>query len=245
MPYSNYIVYVDESGDHGLARINPQNPVFALTFCVFEKPAYRQAVVPIVQELKFDYWGHDAVVLRSYDIRNQRGDFRILSAPAVRAAFMDRLNAIVDGMPLTVIAAAIDKPRLVQRYVYPSDPYPMAMTFCMERLQMFLIERGQQANTTHLLVECRGEKEDKSLELVFRRVCDGANFVGAMPNLDIHFMDKKHNSTGLQIADLVAYPIARHTVDPAQLNRAYEIVETKLRRGPMGQVQGYGLKVFP
>jgi hypothetical protein len=66
-----------------------------------------------------------------------------------------------------------------------------------------------------------------------------------MPNLDIRFMDKKHNSTGLQIADLVAYPIARHTVDPAQPNRAYDIVERKLRRGLTGQIHGYGLKVFP
>jgi hypothetical protein len=63
-------------------------------------------------------------------------------------------------------------------------------------------------STTHMLVERRGAKEDAKLELEFRRICDGSNQAGKMPNLDIRFMDKKHNSTGLQFADLVAQPIA-------------------------------------
>lgn len=245
MPFSNYIVYVDESGDHGLKSINPQNPVFVLAFCVFEKTDYRQVVVPAVQELKFDYWGHDAVVLHSHDIRNQRGDFKILIDQALRAAFLDRLNVIVEALPVTIIAAVIDKYQLVKKYAYPSDPYSIALAFCMERLQMFLAERGQTGGKTHLLVECRGAKEDKDLELAFRRICDEDNHVGVMPNLDIRFMDKKHNSTGLQVADLVAYPIARHTINPAQPNRAHDIVERKFRRSAAGQVVGYGLKVFP
>ena len=33
-----------------------------------------------------------------------------------------------------------------------------------------------------------------------------------MPNFDIRLMDKKHNSTGLQLADLVAHPIGRHAI---------------------------------
>jgi len=58
-------------------------------------------------------------------------------------------------------------------------------------------------------------------------------------------MDKKHNSTGLQLADLVAHPIGRHVVKPDQPNRAYDTLEPKFRRGPQGEVNGYGLKVFP
>lgn len=49
MEFSDFIVYVDESGDHGLITINPQNSVFVLTFCIFEKEAYRTAMVPLVQ----------------------------------------------------------------------------------------------------------------------------------------------------------------------------------------------------
>ena len=57
-----------------------------------------------------------------------------------------------------------------------------------------------------------------------------------MPNLAIRFMDKKHNSTGLQIADLIAHPIARHVIDPDQPNRAFDIVRPKFRRGAGGKI---------
>lgn len=35
--FSDYVVYVDESGDHSLASIDPDYPVFVLTLCVFHK----------------------------------------------------------------------------------------------------------------------------------------------------------------------------------------------------------------
>lgn len=33
--YSDFVVYVDESGDHSLASIDPNYPVFVLALCVF------------------------------------------------------------------------------------------------------------------------------------------------------------------------------------------------------------------
>ena len=38
-PFSDYIVYVDESGDHSLESINPEYPLFVLSFCIFLKNA--------------------------------------------------------------------------------------------------------------------------------------------------------------------------------------------------------------
>ena len=35
--FSDYVVYVDESGDHSLERIDPDYPVFVLALCVFHK----------------------------------------------------------------------------------------------------------------------------------------------------------------------------------------------------------------
>ena len=55
--YSDYVIYVDESGDHGLKSIDPQYPVFALVFCIFEKKYFCNHVVPSFKELKFKYWG--------------------------------------------------------------------------------------------------------------------------------------------------------------------------------------------
>jgi hypothetical protein len=243
--FSDYIVYADESGDHSLTSINPQNPVFVLVFCVFRKADFIDSVVPAFQKLKFQFWGHDAIVLHGHEIRKRHGDFNILLNAERRADFVETVSGALEQAPFTAIAAAIDKSKHVQQYTEPGDPYSIALTFCMERLHHCLREYGQGDRITHVLVEKRGHAEDQLLELVFRRVADGQNAVGPMPNLSIRFMDKKHNSTGLQIADLIAHPIARHVVNPNQPNRAYDIVQKKFRRGVDNKILGYGLKVFP
>lgn len=56
---------------------------------------------------------------------------------------------------------------------------------------------------------------------------------------------KKTNSTGLQLADMVARPIGLHVLKPSQSNRAVDIILTKLRRSPAGDPLGWGLKVLP
>jgi hypothetical protein len=72
-----------------------------------------------------------------------------------------------------------------------------------------------------VVVECRGKKEDSELELEFRRICDGANRMGKPLPFDIIFADKKTNSAGLQLADLVARPIGLSILRPNQSNRAF------------------------
>jgi hypothetical protein len=245
MPYSDYIVYVDESGDHSLQSIDPNFPVFSLVFCIFKKSDFVDLVVPSIQRLKFEFWGHDAIVLHGHEIRKQHGDFKILVEAKTRAAFIERTNSAIEDAPFTVITAVIDKTAHKKKYTEPLDPYEIALVFCMERLFYFLRDLRQGDKTTYLLVECRGAKEDAKLELEFRRICDGANQAGKMPNLDIRFMDKRHNSTGLQFADLVAHPVARRVITPDQPNRAYDIIEKKLRKDSKGNANGYGLKIFP
>jgi hypothetical protein len=66
-----------------------------------------------------------------------------------------------------------------------------------------------------------------------------------MPEFDIVFADKRSNTTGLQIADLVVRPIGRKILKPEQSNRAFDLIEPKFRRNQAGVVDGFGLKVFP
>jgi hypothetical protein len=245
MSFSPYIAYVDESGDHGLDSIDPQYPVFVLTFCVFRKSDYATRVMPSVQQFKLDHFGHDSVVLHEHAIRRQIAPFVFLKSEVKRAAFMGGLNALVEEAPMTIIAAVVRKDALVRRYRRPHNPYEMALLFCMERLYDFL--RGEQVldATTHIVVECRGKKEDAALELEFRRIRDGANQWGRLEGLDLIFADKRSNLAGLQLADLTARPIGLRALRPEQPNRAYEIIQRKFRTGPDGLVEGWGLKVLP
>ena len=245
MNYSEFIIYVDESGDHSLKHIDRDYPVFVLTFCIFRKAHYAEVIAPRLQAFKFRHFGHDIVVLHEHEIRKQKPPFAFLQSEAKRAVFMQGLNDLIGEADFTIVAAAIDKTRLQQRYAQPGNPYEIALTFCMERAFHFLRDRKQQERTTHIVVERRGRHEDDELELAFRRIRDGANAVGPLPCFEIVFADKKTNSAGLQIADLTARPIGRHVLAPQQPNRAWEIIRQKLRRSSTGAIERWGLKRFP
>jgi Protein of unknown function (DUF3800) len=242
--HSDFIVYVDESGDHGLTSIDPQYPVFVLAFCIFRKEDYRLRAVPALQEFKFRHFGHDMVILHERDIRKATGHFSFLVDAVRREAFLNDLNRLIDEAPLTLIASVIRKEKLCERYAYPRSPYDIALAFGLERLHSFLRGRGQHGRVTHLVFESRGKREDEELKLEFDRVCQGANYRRERLPFHLTLADKRTNCSGLQLADLFARPIGRKMMDPRAPNRAFDILSKKLYRSG-GQVEGRGLKVFP
>jgi len=67
---------------------------------------------------------------------------------------------------------------------------------------------------------------------------------------EIIFADKQVNSSGLQLADLVARPVGLHVLRPKQANRAFEVLKSKFyceggRENAGKGYEGLGLKRFP
>lgn len=60
MTNSDYIIYVDESGDHSLTSIDPHYPIFVVAFTIFHKATYATAVENLLH-LKFETFGHDMI----------------------------------------------------------------------------------------------------------------------------------------------------------------------------------------
>lgn len=243
-PFSDYIVFVDESGDHSLAVINPDYPLFVLALCIVPRTAYIEQITPAVRRLKFELFGHDLVVLHEHDIRKKKGPFALLNKER-RDRLMEQLTEIVAAAPITLVTVVIDKVLHKARYVAPDHPYHLALKYGLERVHDFLTMQGQGDRTTTVVCEARGAKEDKEIELEFRRVCDGDNRSARPYPLSIVVADKKTNSEGLQLADLVARPVGLHVLRPNQPNRAWDVLGAKLFTGRHGVVQGNGLKVFP
>jgi len=248
--FSDYVVYVDESGDHSLASIDAGYPVFVLALCVFHKRHYSEKIIPAVEKLKFNYFGHDSVVLHETEIRKQKGDFAFLSHRPRREDFVAWLSDIMVKSNFILIACVVDKARLSRSEGDASNPYHIALDICLQRLHDFLAEKGQHELQTHVVVECRGKKEDRELELEFRRICDGNGTQSRQLPFNIVFADKKTNLTGLQLADLVARPVGLSYIRPGQPNQAFEVLKRKFfcdgGRDKVGS--GYehvGLVVYP
>lgn len=233
--HSDYIVFADESGDHGLVSIDPQFPVFALVFVIMRKDDYLRQVLMPFEQLKFQIWWHDQVIIHESDIRKERGDFAILRTDrSLRIGFYERLNEIIAAANFKIIASVINKPKLKMKYNEPYNSYEIALLFSMERTLKFLESQGQTNRSCHLLLEARGKTEDDELELELLRILANQSTWGYR-SVDFtnsrfrhRFLDKKSNCSGLQLADLVARPIALNTLRPKQANRAFEILAPKL-----------------
>jgi hypothetical protein len=97
-----------------------------------------------------------------------------------------------------------------------------------------------------IVIEKRGKKEDKQLDDHFQRiVARGTGKLSAeqvaLCNPTCTFKNKRENINGLQLADLVAYPIARYVIEPNRANPAFDVLEPKISRTKGGLE---GLKIY-
>ncbi len=231
MSYSDYIIFADESGDPNLRPIDPNYPVFVLNFCVFRKDEYAASVLPAVAAFKFAHFGHDAVVLREQDIRRRNPPFAFLHVDRNRDAFMQGINAMISDIDFTIIADVIDKRRLPDQIAETDGLYEVTLRNCLEQTHAYLAARGQRDLVTHVVLEQRGNREDKALEQAFLRMHNNDyESRGPSSSFEIVFADKRSNSTGLQVADLTARPIGLHFIRPQQSNRAWDLLQPKVFR---------------
>ena len=240
-----HIAYFDESGDHGLEKIDPTFPAFVLCGCVYERAEYLKAEIPAFSAIKFAHFGHDAIVMHSYTIRKRVGPFKFLQDDKERERFMTEISGFFAASKARLIAAGIDKTRHKNQYKIPDDPYEIALLFCLERLYGHMKDCGTHGNEVVCVFEMRGDVEDAKLAKVFRTVAGGANQWGCKLPFRMEFADKKQNLPGLQIADLAAYPIARHVIDKNAANPAFDVIRPLFRTSPSGKIEGWGLKIFP
>src|ERR1051326_296962 len=98
-PFGDYLVFVDESGDHGLRDVSLDYPVFVLLFVLIKKVDYANTICRDLQRFKLRFWGHDEVVLHEHDIRKPSGAFQFLQNRELREKFLNELIALMGGLP--------------------------------------------------------------------------------------------------------------------------------------------------
>lgn len=139
-PFCDFVVFADESGSPVLENPDPTFPMFALSLA---RTRHVAQVAPNLHQLKFDFVGHDQLILHKRDNRRQQKDFALQADAAARTAFPERVNDIVAAAEVEVIAALIDKVRLAKRYSNSCSPYEVALHFCMEKLLALLVQHGR------------------------------------------------------------------------------------------------------
>lgn len=243
----NYYLFIDETGDHGLTTLNPDFPLFLLCGALIAEEEYEKIKVSF-NAIKTNLWGNKSVIFHSRDIRKCDKEFSVLFDLEKKKWFYENLNAAIASHNYTIIASAIQKDNYIKKFgKLSTDVYELALSFIIERAIFYLDAVGDKTKKLFIIIEKRGKKEDKKLDEHFQRLLSrGTGFVSAerLKNygLSIHFKTKKENINGLQLADLVAYPIARNVIEPNRANPAFNIVRQKIysKNG-----KRYGLKIYP
>jgi Protein of unknown function (DUF3800) len=243
---SEYVMFLDESGDHSLKKIDPQFPIFTLAGCIFDVKYYESVAVPKINQLKEKHFGSADIILHSYEIRKAKNAFTVLLNKEKRDAFILDMNELMSGLDFTIIAACIEKEELNGQYKQPSDPYDLAFSFVIERFVKFLAEKGVVG---YFSVESRDPKSNRDLLETYDWYRTSGNSYCTHEFFNAHiskieFVRKDENINGHQIADLVAYPTGRFCSNTGGDNPAFEVLKPKFRKH-VEKVSGYGYKVFP
>lgn len=244
--FSKYIVYVDESGDATWKSANA-SPLLCLNYCLFEKDYYVQTLIPTFNALKFKYWGSDNIVLHERDLRKpdkirdpaDRSKYARLKGER-RAAFMSDLSALMRSADFLCFCVIIDKGKIPERFK-AYDPYHIGLSRGFRQIEDYLkLNDPEELNKDlHVVFEKRGHEEDKALSTAYQQIVLQGSLLGQLEsygfsNFKLELMDKRSNSTGLQIADLTARPIGNHYLQASGQRtntdqRSVEVLMPKLR----------------
>ncbi len=241
------VLFLDESGDHNLRKIDKTYPLFVLGGIIMDKDYAETVLSEKIKQFKKKLFGTDQILLHTADISRNRKGFESLINPIKRREFYYELNKLMREAQYSVIACVVHKEEHLAEYgVAALDPYLLSLDIIVEQ---FCIDIGEQENEGFIIAESRDSTLDHQLELAWLNLkIQGTKLIKAnqiqkrIKGLELS--DKRACLAGLELADLVVSPIGR-----ALLNKStkedYQIIESKFRRDRDGEVAGYGLICLP
>ena len=238
-------MFLDESGNHDLRRIDPQYPVFVLGGVIVDRTYARTVIEPRLKELKIAFFGREDIVLHTAELVRKQNAFTALTDSELHTRFLGALTILMRDLDYQVVACAIKKSEHVARYgPLAVDPYHFSLGILVEQ---FLMGIGE-ADGGLICAEKRRPDLDHALELSWQRLRrEGTGTASARDIderiVDLSLKDKRLNIAGMQLADLVVSPIGRAVIGkPAHAD--WEVVSSKLRQ--RGETyRGQGLIVLP
>lgn len=209
-------LYIDESGDHTYHDLNnPARRYLGLTGVAIETEVYRIQFYPDVESLKQKHFPHnpdEPIIFHRKELINRNGAFGVLADPERNEAFTSDLIGFLVAQNYQIFTVVIDKKAHSERYGKAAlHPYHHCLTVLLERYRGFLGAKGGKGD---VMAESRGGAEDLELKRVHREVFESgtyylsaASFQEVFTSCELKLKKKTENIAGLQIADLLAYPL--------------------------------------
>jgi len=246
-------IFLDECGTHHLTAADPF-PVFVLASVIIPDSRYPH-IDAEWKAWKKAYLGSAEALVHEPDLRRGDGPFR--GTPQKKALTKRALRECLRRLDFNVVACVVRRPEYLKEVgnqaldsSLPSHPYLMTLDFLAERVVMALDKQFGGARA-RVVAESRGAMEDALLQYEFARLhLDGTSYIAeAWFRQQLHpgvqFQPKDENSTGLQLADLIARPIAEKVIKPEMTPEFWPEVRIKFCQGQETKNSIVGLKIIP
>ncbi|MGB1283614.1 MAG: DUF3800 domain-containing protein [Polaribacter sp.] len=241
-----YYLFLDESGDHGLKKIDENFPIFLLCGILISEENYK-IVREKINKIKLEFWNNNNVIFHSRDIRKCNNEFQILFDLKIKKRFYESINSLISTDNYKIISSSISKLAFIKKYgKLENDVYEIALSFVLERT-IFCLDDFKDCTELEIIIEKRGKKEDLKLAKHIQKLTQVGTYYVTPERIKklgfkTRFSWKKENINGLQLADLIAYPTARYILNPKGVHLSFNIFKHNFytKNG-----KTYGLKKFP
>jgi hypothetical protein len=213
-----YRLYVDEVGNPGMKSSDHEDDRFlCLTGVAFELQYVDETLFPEIEKLKKDFFSShpdNPIIFHRKEMVNKKPPFTKLKEAEFEKTFNRELLNKLKSWDYKVFSVVIDKKEHNDRYSsWKYDPYHYCQEILIERFRLFL---NIHMSMGDMMFETRGTREDTRLQNAFRGIMErGTNNLPSedlkrhYTSLEPKFRSKTANISGLQVADLLAYPARR------------------------------------
>jgi len=238
-----HILYVDESGDGGLAPGSSRHLV--LCGAAMHEGQWRRLTRQLdeIQTANFPTAGA-FLEFHASEMRTGSRCFRGLPRPARTSAIQRVYDVISHGMGLTLFAAVVDKPAFVAKYEGRVDPYRGAFEGLSTMFDFFLKRKQKQSERVGrgivVFDEARPSLSREIRRLLAEFQAGGTRWAALGCIIETAFFFDSRSSRLMQIADFAAYAVYRwyeHGDDTylKRINNKFDRQGSKL----------HGLKCYP
>lgn len=239
MSSNHYYLFVDESEDHNLAKVDQTYPIFSLGGLCISEQEYKK-LNAAVNEFKIQFFLAENIILHSSEMKrpkDSRSDprYMFLLEPERRQDFYYTLdNEIIKKFNFAIVACFIHKQLHVDYYTQPSDPYYFSFENIMNRTLWHIGE-----GTVEIIAEKRGSELDGALYAEYERIkTTGVRFHSSdsvKSKTSLTCKAKSDNINGLQLIDLALSSLSRHYLGKTEKMKGNDISPTVLEQKFMFQ----------
>lgn len=240
---ANYFLFLDE------LKSNKEYKHFCIGGCFVEELYYRNEIVKQVNTLKNVIFGNTSIILHESEVRAYKNGFKKLkNNEEKQKKFWNMLGLIYKNNDIHTLCAGVHKDNLKKYYPSKNEKdsdYYIALQIILENFVHFLIDNK---GTGCVYFESRDIQSDFELYEHYNMIIENGTLFLSSELMKKHlrcisFPLKLDNNIGLQLADFIPNPVARHFQEKPQreLNIFTEIKD-KSYNGNIDRNDRFGLK---